>query len=235
MGLKAIIYKDDLCAVITGDLVRSSELEYEDRKLFLSYLRESFTFIKEQLQLQDAILLPFGIFRGDSFQVVLTRPECALLASVLLSLRLRLFNKDAKDLAARISIGIGTIDYIPESGNVGEADGVAFRLSGKTLDGMKQKDQNLMIVTSNQALNLMLEVQCVFLDLIAGRWTNVQKEILLERLSGSTQEEIASRHGKSQSTISQSLKAAGFDAVKKFLTNYENLFEYPDAFVKSDK
>lgn len=230
-----MIKEKGLCAVITGDLVKSSELEYADRGLFLPYLRESFMFVEEQLQLHDDILLPFGIFRGDSFQVVVTRPERALLASVLMSLKLSLFDAEENNFAARISIGIGTIEYVPNSGNVGEADGVAFRISGKMLDRMKQNDQNLLVTTPNPAMNLLLEAECAFFDLIVARWTKIQKEILLEKLSGSTQEEIASQHGKSQSTISQSLKAAGFDVVKKFLSNYEHLFEYPESFVKSDK
>ncbi|WP_342304909.1 SatD family protein [Methanolobus sp. ZRKC5] len=224
-----------LYAVITGDLVQSSQLEHETREEMIAYLRDSLMFIEDHLQLHDTIFLPFDIFRGDSFQVVLSKPDRALLASVLLSQRLSLFNEGSKDFAARLSIGIGTIEYIPDSGNIGEADGVAFRLSGKALDTMKQKGQNLLVTTPNPALNLMFETQCSFFDLIAGRWTNIQKEIILEKLSGSTQEEIASRHGKSQSTISQSLKASGFDGVKKFLFNYEHLFEYEDVFVESDK
>ncbi|MDY0387607.1 MAG: SatD family protein [Methanolobus sp.] len=230
-----MINKNGLYAVITGDLVKSSQLEHGAREKMIAYLRESLMFIEDKLELQDAVFLPIDIFRGDSFQIVLSQPDRALLASIILSLRLSLFNKDAKDFAARISIGIGTIEYIPKSGDIGEADGAAFRLSGKALDTMKEKDQNLLITSSNPALNLMFETQCAFFDLIAIRWTNIQKEILLETLSGSTQEEIASKHGKSQSTISQSLKASGFDAVKKSLSNYEHLFEYTDAFAKSDK
>lgn len=229
-----MMHKNDLCAVVTGDLVKSSELEYQDRESVLSSLRESFGSLGKQLHLQDAVLLPFEIFRGDSFQVVIARPERALLLSVLLSLMLDLSAKE-KGLSARISIGIGTVGYIPPSGNIGEADGTAFRLSGKMLDSMKQKEQSLLISTRDPALNMMLETQCAFFDLISGRWTDIQKEMIMEKLSGSTQKEIAARHRKSQSAVSQSLKAAGFDAVKKFVTNYENLFKYPDIFLRSDR
>ncbi|MDW7733168.1 MAG: SatD family protein [Methanolobus sp.] len=227
--------KKKLYTVITGDLVGSSSVEYGDRRTVLSCLRSSFSFLEEQLQMHDDILLPFEIFRGDSFQAVFKNPEYALLASILLSLKLGLSNADMKAPPARISIGIGTIDYIPESHSVGEADGMAFRLSGKALDSMKEKGQYLLITTPDPAMNLMFESQCAFFDFIAGRWTDVQKEILLERLSGFTQENIASRKGKTQSSVSQSLKAAGFDAIKKFLDNYESLFECPGIFVQSDK
>jgi hypothetical protein len=229
-----MIRENSLCAVITGDLVRSSELEYRERESVISCLRESFRSTEELLQLHDDILLPFAIFRGDSFQIVITRPERALLLSLLLSAGLSLSGGE-KDISARISIGIGTIDYVPASGNVGEADGVAFRLSGKMLDSMKQKGQVLLITTPDPVINMMLETQCAFFDLIAARWTAIQKELIMEKLSGLTQEEIAARHGKSQSTVSQGLKAAGFDAVKKFVSNYESLFGYPDIFLKSGR
>jgi transcriptional regulator with XRE-family HTH domain len=81
----------------------------------------------------------------------------------------------------------------------------------------------------------MLESQCAFFDNMAARWTDIQKEILFEKLGGLTQDEIASKLGKSQSTVSQSLKAAGFDALKKFLDNYASLFEYPDIFSMGNK
>ena len=73
--------------------------------------------------------MPFEIFRGDSFQAVFSRPDRTLFASVLLFLKLSLYNTGAKDIAARLSIGIGTIDYLLESGSVGETDGTAFRLN----------------------------------------------------------------------------------------------------------
>lgn len=227
--------KKTLCAVITGDIVRSSEIKYEERDSVLSYLHASFDFIDKQWQFRNGILMPFEIFRGDSFQAVFSRPERALLASVLLLLQFSSYDNDSKDLAARISIGIGTIDYLPDSGSVGEADGIAFRLSGKHLDSMKEKGQYLLVSTPDPTMNLMFESQCAFFDLVAARWTDVQKETLLERFSGFTQEEIASKQRKSQSTVSQSLKAAGFDAVKKFLDNYESLFECPGIFGQSDE
>ncbi len=220
----------ELYAVITGDIIGSSEMGYRGRDELISYLRDSFSFINTEIVLPDNFLMPVTIYRGDSFQAVIRQPAHALLVSVLLSIRLALFRKDLKGPAARISIGIGTIGYMPDSDNVGEADGIAFRLSGKALDDMKERDQQLLVSTVDPVMNLMLESMCSFFDNIAERWTFVQKGILLEKLSGSTQEEIASKHGKSQSAVSQSLKAAGFEPVKKFLDNYEQLFEYPDLF-----
>ncbi len=229
-----MVNRNTLYAVITGDLVGSSEIDYACRKAVLSYMHDSFRFLEKEMNLKDDILLSFEIFRGDSFQAVLN-PQHALLASVILYLKLGIFDRKGADLSVRISIGIGSIDYLPESGNIGEADGMAFRLSGKALDSMKKKDQYLLITSPDPALDLLFESQCAFFDLTASRWTDIQKEILLGKLSGLTQEEIAAMKGKTQSSVSQSLKAAGFDAIKTFLDNYESLFAYPGIFMQSDK
>ncbi len=229
-----MVNRNTLYAVITGDLVGSSDIDYACRKAVISYMHETFRFLEKELNLNDDILLPFDIFRGDSFQAVIN-PQHALLVSVILYLKLGIFDMKTADLSVRISIGIGSIDYLPESGNIGETDGMAFRLSGKALDKMKEKDQYLLITSPDPAINLMFESQCAFFDLTASRWTDIQKEILLGKLSGLTQEEIAAMKGKTQSSVSQSLKAAGFDTIKTFLNNYESLFAYPGIFVQSDK
>ncbi|ETA69351.1 MULTISPECIES: SatD family protein [Methanolobus] len=225
----------ELYAVITGDLISSSDMNYSDREVLLSIMHDTFSFINNQFHPAGELSFPFEISRGDSFQTLLRTPEDALLASVLLFLKLGFFSKINQKIASRISIGIGSVEYIPESGSVGEADGQAFRLSGKTLDSMKEQEKHLLISTASPALNLMLESQCAFFDNMAARWTDIQKEILFEKLGGLTQDEIASKLGKSQSTVSQSLKAAGFDALKKFLDNYASLFEYPDIFSMGNK
>lgn len=222
----------ELFSVITGDIVESSGFSYESRNSVIDYLSESFLSVEHRLNLENNVLLPFEIYRGDSFQVVLDYPEKALLACILLLLGLGLSDMDGKYLSARISIGLGSIDYIPDSGYTGEADGEAFRLSGKALDLMKQKGQNLLITTPSPAFNLLLETQCAFFDLLESGWTVNQKEILFEKLSGATQKEIAAKYSKSQSSVSQSLGAAGFQVIRKFLEGYEDLFKYADLFTE---
>lgn len=210
-------------------------MNYSDRDSVLTFLHDSFSFISNCLDPGSGVLLPVDISRGDSFQIMLDEPEDALFASVLLLLKFGVFSEKNNKLAARISIGIGSVEYLPYSGNVGEADGQAFRLSGKKLDNMKEEGKHLLITTANPALNLILESQCAFFDNMAARWTGVQKGILLEKFSGLTQDEIALKLGKSQSTISQSLKAAGFDVLRKFLDNYASLFEYPEIFLMGNE
>lgn len=60
-------------AVLTGDLICSSRFRIQQLEEVLSNLKDSFKKISP-----DIIASPFVIFRGDSFQGVLARPEEAL-------------------------------------------------------------------------------------------------------------------------------------------------------------
>jgi len=68
------------------------------------------------------------IFRGDSFQGVLSRPDEALNAALIIRASLlSKFKGKRTRLDSRIAIGIGKIDYLPLD-QAGEGDGEAFRI-----------------------------------------------------------------------------------------------------------
>ena len=93
-------------AIITGDIVDSTKLTVEGRELML-----------RNLQIIPEILSPvqnvsMEIFRGDSFQLGISKAETALRCALAIRALLR-SNKvyGYKVLDARIAIGIGTLDY----------------------------------------------------------------------------------------------------------------------------
>jgi predicted DNA-binding protein YlxM (UPF0122 family) len=204
-------------AVLTGDLIGSSRFRIEEREKVISNLKDSFKMISP-----DSITSPFVIFRGDSFQGVLSRPDEALNAALIIrsSLLSRFKGKRAR-LDARIAIGIGTIDYL--SGNqVGEGDGEAYRNSGPELDKMKKREQNLIIKTPWAGINEELRIECSLLDALIQRWTKEQAEVILYHITkGVTQEEIAKILGISQPAVFQRLKTGGTWAVQAFMEHFE--------------
>jgi hypothetical protein len=66
----------DLYAVVTGDIISSSKFKEKQHEHLLSALKSSFRTIEEIWP--NIIYAPFGIYRGDSFQGVLSKPEKAL-------------------------------------------------------------------------------------------------------------------------------------------------------------
>lgn len=74
-------------SVITGDIVKSSNLTNRERDLVNESLIKSFIYIisKEKFKLYQQ----FEMVRGDSFQGVLQKPEEAFTASLLMLSQIR--------------------------------------------------------------------------------------------------------------------------------------------------
>lgn len=109
-------------AVITGDIVRSEFIGLDKRGELLKALQQ----VCEELQKFSPMKME--IYRGDSFQIVMERPEVSLkVATLIRSYLISKTPQGEKNIwDARISIGIGEIDYVSTS--IVVSDGEAFRL-----------------------------------------------------------------------------------------------------------
>jgi hypothetical protein len=209
-----------LYAVVTGDIVGSTRFTITQRSHMLKVLKTSLSSIDEIFP--GAVHAPFEIHRGDSFQGVLSRLEDAL--SVVIAVRAGLrwgfeTRKRRKALDARIAVGIGSIDFLP-NGRGTEGDGEAFRLSGPTLDKMKG-DRRLLIRTPWENINMELNTECALLDAVINRWSNEQTQAILSHLRGLTQEKAAKELGISQPAVRLRLQSAGGWAIDEFLERYK--------------
>ncbi len=204
-------------AVLTGDLVRS-------RAIKDAYGEECIRRLKDTLaEIGRDYTVPFSIYRGDSFQGVSSDPGEALADAVLLRLKFISgfdHGSSALRLDARIAIGIGTVQYLPEGGSAGEGDGEAFRRSGLELDLMKEAGRGITVKTPWEDVNATLSIFCDVLDRIIGGYTKKQAEAVMLTLEGFTQKEIGERVGTSQSAVSYRLKGTGYDLVQKILEWY---------------
>ncbi|MDF1557764.1 MAG: SatD family protein [ANME-2 cluster archaeon] len=214
---------EKIFAVLTGDLVGSSRFEIgTQRDDVLSILKDSFT----KVESPDIIASHFAIHRGDSFQGVLSMPEEALKAAIMIRANL-LSNPMEKNirLDARIAIGLGKIEYLPED-KVGEGDGEAFRNSGMELDRMKKGERNLTIKTPWPQTDKELQTECALLNALIHRWTREQAEAIMYQVQGYTQEEIAKKLKISQSAVFQRLRTGGSWAVQAFLERFKAIVQY---------
>ena len=126
-------------AVITGDIVRSELIALGKRDLLIQVLHQ----IVENLQ--DKSPMRMELFRGDSFQIVVDSPEMSLKIASMMRAGLKSNTpKGSKtEWDARISIGIGTIDYQGDS--IVTSDGEAFKLSGRGLTQWRRTDWQLIL------------------------------------------------------------------------------------------
>ncbi len=223
MEIVTLADKRKIYAVLTGDLVKSSRFKIEkQRDEILSALKDSFN----KIEPPEIIASRFMIHRGDSFQGVLSRPDEALKAAIIIRTNLisKFKEKDMR-LDARIAIGLGKIDYLPKN-QVGEGDGEAYRYSGMELDRMKKEELNLIVKTPWSKINEELRTECMLLDALIQRWTKEQAEAIGYQIQGLKQEEIARILNISQPAVFQRLKTGGSWAVHSFLERFKVIIQY---------
>ena len=218
MHLSTYMRDMDIKAVITGDIVRSEQIELNKRDLLLRVLQETVE------SLQNKSPMSMELFRGDSFQIVLEKPEMSLEVASMIRAGLK-SNTPADSFGvwdARISIGIGTIDYLGD--RVVTSDGEAFRLSGRGLDAMEKS--RLVIKTCWQEVNEELDAGLAFVDdLITGWSVNQAKAIFLSMGKGLSQSNIANSIAKSQQNVSKTLTSAKESLLVRFSARFETIIK----------
>lgn len=200
--------QSSILAVQTCDIVNSSQLLEHELKEYQQRI--------ESLGINN-VLSPVQFYRGDSFQLA-TKPIDALDIAVLIRIELKRFYEEND---VRISIGVGQVKTL--NVNVLLSTGPAFEISGKNLDRLKGWNLNLYIQTENSMLNDELETYCYFADAIINGFTKTQSNIILLKLQGLAQKEIADKLGISQPAVSKSLKAANWQTIERFMKRYKTL------------
>ena len=166
----------------------------------------------------------FIFTRGDGFQGVVDEPQNALkIAFGLICFAKTMKNrvKGMGDFNVRICIGIGGISHF--GANTLESDGIAFRLSGQHLDGMKAEARSLKIITEDENLNFELDLYCRFTETLMQKWTISGAEMMIYLLSDTKEVEIAKHLGVTQPAINSRKKSLNWHTIKHFLNRYKQL------------
>ncbi len=211
--------KNKLYAVITGDVVGSSKFSSHDRKKLVTTLKKAAR--SAQKAFGSTIPLDIDIFRGDSWQLIVTDPPKTVRIGLYIRSAFKAEWGSGKN-DTRIAIGIGRIDFIP-SGKISQGDGEAFRRSGTALERMKNKTRMQISFPGDddgESINTILQL----IDTLAVRWTSKQALAVMGALEGLTQEEITNRWKRSttQQSIAKHLSAAGWNGIGQALTYIEH-------------
>jgi hypothetical protein len=169
-------------------------------------------------------LMPYAVdvFRGDGWQILIVNPAFSLRTA----LYVRAFVKahaPAPKMDARLSIGIGPIDYVPD-GRVSAGDGPAFRLSGKLLDRMTSPKAGSMRFAADgredaPLLDGIVRMTGAFADL----WTARQSLAVTGALRGWSRDKIAElwKDPISPRAVGKHLERAHWHAVAHGLAAFE--------------
>lgn len=196
-----------IAGVLTGDIVKSRDIETSDYDKLLYTLDRTFKALAEESDLK------FDIYRGDSFQAIFSEPSEALKAAIIIRLALR---TSTPPFDARQSIGIGKISSLRQ--DVRSSIGEAFTLSGTGLDEIKGK--NISIRTNNNELQERLELVTSFVDAHISSLPPAQSEVLMHYLISrdKSHNAIALASGKGRSNVTRLLNACRYQLVDEYLS-----------------
>jgi len=211
-----------MLAVLSGDLINSTQLEESTFNKLTIRLKKEFQAFSVQFPSEDIV---FSQYRGDSFQGVVADPLLAFTIALQLKALVNSFTDESHSeknrlpmLDVRISIGIGQAKYTKN--DLASSNGEAFQLSGRTLDTMKAEEKTMALTTTVAEINKTYEVLFKFLDATTARWSLASAETIYYLLQNFKEQEIAIKVNRSQAAINHRKKAAGWDEIKMLLDYY---------------
>lgn len=221
-------------AIITGDIVSSQRVEPADRAFLYDELQNFLRELKER-----KLLAKYEPYRGDSFQCEVKDIQQALRTALIIKCFIKTFQRGifpfsgsnkrkakiitAKHIDIRLSIGIGSIDFIKRSLSV--SDGEAFRYSGEGFDKLKNSNQQLYLKTGDEKIDTQNSITVVLLDAIIQKYYSGQAEVVLFKLLGLKEDDIATELGITQSAVNQRAKSAFWYAIEKAVSQFEKTIQ----------
>lgn len=200
-------------AVITGDLVNSTELGHIKVEQAFATLGAC---AKMQADWYGAPLY-FARHRGDGWQVVITRPKMALRSALAFRATLRTKGSEFDSY-----MGIAEGDVVGDIGpdlNVETAD--VFADSGQNLNSVREKLSWQRIKCNADAIQAV----SILADYITQGWTPTQAETVLQFMDPNKKHnktKVSKTLGKSRQAVTKALSAASFDAIHLVLKLIED-------------
>lgn len=209
------VSKSSRIAVLTGDIIGSTQMETGDLERAIEALRNA---AHDQAPWHGQPL-HFSRQRGDGWQVRLARPERALRSALALRAALRC---EGKEYATFMAAAEGPAVPIAPDENLNHLTDETFVQSGRLLDLLKRHN------TQQQLAHLAINATgaaFVLADHISQSWTPAQAAAILPMLAPGklkTHTEVAQGLGKSRQAVTKALDGAGFDAIITALSNIED-------------
>lgn len=209
---------EDLYAVLTGDIIRSSSLDVDKLDSVRGALVAAVSEIEDWRP--GLVVGKPEFFRGDSWQLALADPGLGLRVSFFIRASLR-FHVDAD---SRISVGVGSVERLNED-RVSLSRGDAFELSGHGLDEMN-RGCDFVLRVAGESPDAWTPLIATLTDALVRQWTRRQAEIVGWALNPEnwSHEEISQklRPNVSKQAVSKALSGANWPTLKEALTFSES-------------
>jgi hypothetical protein len=198
-----------MTSVITGDIINSRKVASQQE--WLLPLKKVFSTLGKSPKVWE-------IYRGDSFQIEVKKPEEAF----IMAISIKACIKSIRKLDVRMAIGIGEKNF--NAPKITEANGAAFINSGEKFESLKKLKKNLALKSPwpeiDTELNLMINLASIAMD----KWSPSSAELVTLSLSNKklSQKELGEEIGRTQSSISERQKRAHYDEIIELEAFYRN-------------
>lgn len=216
---------DDLYAVLTGDVIQS------ERSPGTEPIAEGISTAHEQMQSAYGRVAPYpvSVFRGDSWQLVVTNPTYAL--HIAVAFRAAVRRHAQRD--TRVAIAVDTVDAL-DTTQVTQSTGPAFKRSGEMLDTLKRpyRMRCVMPDSAPHAVGLAASALTDMADHLTSQWTDAQAQavylnLIAQAAEGTvSQRECAAKwHPQpiTQQAFSKHLRHAHWKRLQDALQRYQTL------------
>lgn len=211
---------DTIVAVLTGDIVRSQRLDSEG----LHQVRTAFEHATSALNERwpGLILGQPQFYRGDAWQLVISKPEMFLRVALFIRACLLRLELPAD---TRIAVGLGRVEELNDQ-SVSLSLGEAFTLSGHGLDEMGRRlDIQVQLPERVQWFFFWLGPMLSLCSTVVSRWKPKQAEMVgLALFHGErTHLDFARDFHVTRQAVSKSLTSAGWPAIEEAVLLIEGL------------
>lgn len=220
-------------SVISGDIVSSTSLSSEDRKVVEENLKNLLEDLKQEFNVYGRII------KGDYLECVVPNPAEGLQVALAIKSFVKAIPVETKKYknednrlkqfkihGIRLAIGYGELSrYTPEEGII---DGEAIYFSGREISGETTYNKERIVIkntlffaSKNEDLNKNFQPLLALLDVLLSKATSRQCEVLYLKLMNNQEEEIAKRLGIGQSAVNQHSTSVGWNAIEEAVSYFK--------------
>lgn len=224
-------------AVISGDIVAYTSLNDDDRDLLEGAFKVLLELLKKDFNVYGRII------KGDYLECVVPEPADALRVALIIKSFVKsiqiatIFNKKTnkrikffKTHGIRLAIGYGNLTrYDTDKGII---DGEAIYLSGRAIneEATYNKERiviknTLFFVSANENLNKEFEPLLALIDVLMGKATIRQSEVLNLKLLNYSEEAITKKLNISQPVVNQHSTSIGWNAIEKAIIHFNQVIK----------
>ncbi len=223
-------------ATISADIIASSALSASEIDHLTQRIFFMFDKIREYQESNQREKVVCRLVRGDTIECLAYNPGDALRIALTIKAGIKSFplydytNKYRKifeNYGARVAIGVGEMEMSLLDKEIWKGD--AISLSGRLIANQKTSSKERVVIKNTMFFGSYDDKQTQqfqtvisLLDVIFNKMTRRQCEIVLWKLVGCSEQEIAEVLTISQSSVNQHSSAAGWTSIEDAINHFQS-------------